>query len=235
MAWTYLAESPKPWKATSNQLPIVKSSPMLEVSFFREWQTEASPSPQYGMTLQRLLALRYPGLTLSMGVSHAKISAPRDVERVWKESEADYFSRSCGWPKKSDPRSYSLKTVRLSGRGGLALSLTNYPASGMIVDGVCWPLKMWERYTKGSGGFCLPTPLAGHAGRLISKPTPMEVRMGRSKDTATWIYNNFPIFAGKHLSPTFWERLMGYRTGWTAIEPWAMPSSQHRRGKHLNA
>src|SRR5690606_41850587 len=95
----------------------------------------------------------------------AKTSALRAVEEAWKASEADFFSRSCGWPKKRSPASYSLRTSQLSELVVPHELEKNWPASGMIVDGVLYPLKKWERITRESDGFyLLPTPSASSYG-----------------------------------------------------------------------
>ena len=264
MAWTYLAESeesPKPWRAMSDRLPIVKSSPTLEVSFFQGWQTEASPSPRYGTTLQRLLALRYPGLTLSMVASPAKISASQDAGKAWEESEASFFSRSCAWPKKSSPVSYSLKTSLQYDDEVWELFSANLPPSGMTVDGVCYPLRTLERIINENAGFywrtpqardwkgpqgraykgiamdlpaqvqMWPTPAASQAHKKVRALAPSERMGNHGQMTVGAMGDRYPETIGGYLNPVWVEWLMGYPSGWTACEPWAMPSSPRKRGK----
>ncbi len=74
----------------------------------------------------------------------AKESALQDMEKAWKMSEADYFSRSCAWPKKSSPSLYFWKTSPLFPQEVGYESLEKLPKWGMIVDGVLYPLHPWE-------------------------------------------------------------------------------------------
>ena len=74
------------------------------------------------------------------------------------------FLRSCAWPKKSSPVSYSLKMSRPSGRADSMLSSTNWPISGMTVGGTIYPLTTWAHRTSEKDGSSLPTK---------KDPTPM--------------------------------------------------------------
>lgn len=267
MVWTYLAgsaESLKPLVAMSAQSPIVKLSPTLEVSFFQEWQTEASPRARYGTTLQRLLALRYPGLTLSTADSPAKTLAVQDAGGAWKESVAAFSSRSCAWPKKSSPHSYSLKTSLQYDDADWERFSENLPPSGMTVDGVCYPLKMWGRTIRENDGFfwrtpqardwkgpqgraykgiamdlpaqvrMWPTPAASQAHKKIRPLAPSEANGTHGQMTVGMMGERHPETIGGYLNPVWVEWLMGYPAEWTACEPWAMPSSQRKRGKRLS-
>src|SRR5690606_4566283 len=70
--------------------------------------------------------------TSSMEASHnhAKISVVQELEKAWMESEADFFSRSHAWPKKSSPSSYFLKTCQRSPHEGGFESLNALPRWG---------------------------------------------------------------------------------------------------------
>jgi hypothetical protein len=80
------------------------------------------------------------------------------MEKDWMESEADCFSRSCAWPKKSSPSSYSLKMSQPSLVEAVFKSLEKLPRWGMIVDGVLYPLRPLEHYTVEKGGSYWLTP-----------------------------------------------------------------------------
>jgi len=99
----------------------------------------------------------------------ARILALQERARDWKESAADFFSRSCAWPKKSSPALYSLKTCQQSEHEDSTLLGKNWPISAMIVDMVLYPLTTWERRIKEKDGFCLPTPDATDAARGPTK------------------------------------------------------------------
>ena len=112
---------------------------------------------------------------------------------LWGESEAYFFSRSCAWPKKSSPRSYSLKTSAQSEHGDWTELSKKLPKSGMTVDGVCYPLQTLELTTKeNDGSVWLGTPRATEAirterfrkGRL---PSPEEfVQMWPTPNNRDW-------------------------------------------------
>lgn len=161
MAWIYLAVSEgsqKPWKATLSQSPIVKTTDMLKGFCFHEWQMDQSLVPPYGTTLEHSKAICFPFNPISsMEDSPARTSAWRAAERAWKESEADYFSRSLGSLARYDPDSSSWRTSQLLLDGGGSESLVNLPPSGMTVDGEFYPLPMWERRTDEIVGGYWPT------------------------------------------------------------------------------
>jgi hypothetical protein len=135
------------------------------------------------------------------------------------------FSRSCGWPKKSDPNSYSLKTSVPSELLAFQLSEKNWPASAMIVDGILYPLKRLERRISegaGSSSQHYPTPRVCSGKRSSG--------MNRSE-----FYEKMGILnqSGGSLNPTWVEWLMGYPSEWTACEDWAIPLFRFRRERRL--
>ena len=152
----------------------------------------------------------------------AKISALQDMEKAWQESEADYFSRSCAWPKKSSPNSYSLKMSQQSQHEGDFESLKKLPKWGMIVDGVLYPLQALELYIKEKGGSYWPTPDASPRGAYKNK----EKRKGHHFTLQD------AIGSGK-LNPMWVEWLMGYPSGWTELGPLEMQLYHVRPKKHL--
>lgn len=156
-----------PWHRGSDRSPIVKSTNTLELCCYREWQKDGYPLLPYGM----MSGPSPEGIfedksTLYTADSHARISAVRDLERAWKRSEAAYFLRSCAWPKKFDPHSYSLRTSLEYANTCTSLQ-GKWPRYGMIVGGVCYPLTVWEHRIKGKDGFVWPTPNVPNGGRVI--------------------------------------------------------------------
>lgn len=179
MAWIYLVESEElhtHCKIGSDQSPIAKSNPSAKVSSCKECKKEICPKHQFGMMLDPL-NVRFPMglLTLSQEDSPARTSVLQELEKVWKESEAVFSSKSCAWPKKSSPSSYSLKTFQPSQAEGDFESLEKLPRWGMIVDGVLYPLRGSELYTDVKDGSYWLTP---------STMENLPVREGKALDRA---------------------------------------------------
>jgi hypothetical protein len=241
MAWIYLAESVGLATLSENgsgQSPIVNLTGMLRASYCQECDQVTLVKLQYG-TMCELSKDQCSQRSISfMAGSHAPISALQEMVQAWKESKADYFSRSCAWPKKSSPRSYSLKTCPQSERADLTALGNNWPSSGMICDGELFPLTMWERRTKEIGGFCLPTVSAssygsnkgGAAGRVGKErpsletmarknlwPTPMATDYKNRGERKAHQQIQLQTLVGGQLNPTWVELLMGYPEGWAEL------------------
>lgn len=148
---------------TSDQSRIAKSNPTAKASSCRECKKGICPKHQFGMIYEHYpkeLSVNLSTLSSAGSHDHAKISVLQELEKAWMESEADFFSRSCAWPRKSSPSSYSLKTSLPSLGEGVFELLEKLPRWGMIVDGVLYPLHRLERFTKESAGSFWPTPKA---------------------------------------------------------------------------
>src|SRR5258708_18299245 len=157
MGWIYLAVSEglqKLSRDTSDLSPIARSTPTLVVCSCQEWLVETSLTFQYGTTRHRSEGPCYQESTSSTEASPARTFRSRDAEQAWRESEAVFSSRSCAWPRKSSPSSYSLRTFPTFDPKGSVLLLPKWIGWGMTVDGVFYPLQMWERITKGKDGSC---------------------------------------------------------------------------------
>lgn len=151
--------------------------------------------------------------TLSQQDSPAKTSALQLLERAWKESEADCFSRSFAWPKKSSPLFYSLRTCQQSPAEGENESLVKLPNWGMIVDGVLYPLHPLEHLTNVKGFSYLPTPKASDAHRGAASPSQ---RKRDSPDLTTKLNVMYQTH-GRKVHPHFLEWMMGFPIGWTEL------------------
>lgn len=161
MAWIYLAESegsPKAWQTGSKQLPTVRTMTTPKLYSSLAWSEERLTQLLSGMTLQHCEQDFFPRLILSPEDSLARISALQAAVQAWKVSEADFFSRSCGWPKKQSPNSYSLRMSPQSELEVPAELQKNWPQSGMIVDGILYPLKKLVRTIREKDGSAWPTP-----------------------------------------------------------------------------
>ena len=158
-----------PWhcETTLAQSPIAKSTPIAKASSCKECRKGICPKHRFGMIYEpsqvKESGKPFPWmLTSSTAASRdrAKIFLVQELETAWQESEAGYFSRSCAWPKKSSPSSYSLRTYQLFQPEADFRLLVKLPRWGMIVAGVLYPLHPLERYTSVKDGSCWPTPKA---------------------------------------------------------------------------
>lgn len=131
-----------------------KSIHTVKQSCLAVYPTDHSLMLHFGMISRRSRMMGEIGQpsTSSSEAFPARISVLQDMEKAWKESEAAYFSRSCAFPKKSNPSSYFLKTCQPSQQEADFKSLERLPKWGMIVGGVLYPLQALERYT-GEKGF----------------------------------------------------------------------------------
>ncbi len=256
MAWTYLAESadsPSPFSLGYPLSPTVRSTNTQGPCSLRAKPMVACHGLQSGMMFGHCEVPCFPEWTSSMAVSRARTSALRAMERAWQESAQDWFSRCSGLSAKPAPRSSFWK---MSLPLGLVVEnewARNWPRSGMIVDGMCYPLTTWERRTRENAGSYWPTAtatdskgsrnatvkdrkVAGHSGVTLTDfvtlfPTPTTrntVRSAKFREGRTLSPREQ---TGGQLNPTWVEWLMGYPSEWTACADWAMPSSRRKRAK----
>lgn len=162
MVWIYLAESEGsqlPLENGLNQSPIAKSIPIVKECCSHEWPMNHYAIALSGMTLQHYRDC------LSMGVStsfmegfHARILVLQELEKVWKESEADYFSRSLDCVAKLS-RDLSFWRMFLPLLQGEEQKWSGkLPKWGMIVDGALYLLQALEQNTKEKDGSYWLTP-----------------------------------------------------------------------------
>jgi hypothetical protein len=220
MAWIYLAvseDSHSLYRHGSGQSPIVREIDTLWLFSCQECKREGFIPPRSGMRYLLSKPLCCQLSTLFMVDSPARISALVVLERAWRESEADYFSRSCAWPMKSNLVSYSLRTSAEYAKNCISLE-GNWPISAMIVGGVLYPLTMWERRTKEKDGFCWHTP---RASETYERYETYLLRMQKKKDPKSRGKKkpgSLSMQIGGNPSPIWLEWLMGYPTGWTELE-----------------
>jgi len=228
MAWIYLAESEesqKPWKIGSNQSPTVKTIDIAGPSSCQGCEVAISHAYLSGTMLQ-LSIHRFLSHSqiLSTGGSHAKISPQLiHLEKVWEESEVDYFSKSKDWFAKYDRDSSSWKMSPPFVQGEGTLLERDWPMQGMIVDGLLYPRRKSGHITKGKDGFFWPTPDASQRGARINQ----KGHHFTLQDAVRRIYGPGP------LNPRFVEWLMGYLSGWTVLEDWATLWFRPKQKKRL--
>ena len=221
MGWIYLAESEDLALHSVNGLDplhIVKSIPIVKEFSCQECTINVWFNARSGMTSLVLTDLICTVLSILYTEDFpARISALQDMEKDWRGSEADYFSKSCAWPKKSSPSSFSLKMSQQSPAEGDFESLEKLPRWGMIVAGVLYPLHPLERYIKEIDGSYLPTPDAS-------------MRGARKNQNGHQVTLQDVIGSGK-LNPQWVAWLMGYPIDWTDLELWAMQWFLSKRKK----
>lgn len=263
MAWTYLVASAETLSLCEDWLEpsrIVSVTPTLDLSSYHEWATDQSQPLQSGTTLRLYegQCSTSPSTSSSAG-SLARTFRVQDAERAWQESEAAYFSRSCGWPKKSSPNFCSLKMLLQLEQEDWIKWSGNFPPSGMIVDGECFPLSMWGHRTKEKDGSVWLTPRASESGEkseTFVKRTgdrgghcfgslSAQVKMWPTPMSSDWKQNGSPAELERNtpslgaqicrgtgqLNPQFVEWLMGFPIEWTVLSAWAMPSCRSKREK----
>jgi len=160
-----LAESILPSKNGSTLLPTAKLNPTVKVSSCRECKKGICPKHQFGTTYEHYQEMYYmiqdSYITQSTSSTEGfpvKIFQLQDAKKAWKESEAVFFSKYYELSMKSKLPSYSLKMSQTLGLKEQNEFAKSWPKEGMIVDGVCYPLQMWERGIKGNGGSYWATP-----------------------------------------------------------------------------
>ena len=235
MAWIYLAESEDSQSLSTNgldQSPTARSTPIVKESSCPELRLVNLRIPPYGMILKHWTGLDSHGdMSISyLEASHAKILALLEKEKAWRESEADYFSRSCAWPKKSSPNSYSLKIRKESSLMGDYKSLNRSPKSGMIVDSIFYPLMNSLTKTV-KDGFVLPNLMASDGSK---GPAKEYNRKGKQSSMRNLVTISYRIWRAGVLTPEVCEKIMGYPFGWSELSHWAIPfvrSKQKKRSK----
>jgi hypothetical protein len=211
--------------------------------------TELSHSLQSGMTLQHWTETNLETwLTLFTVDSPVRISLLQERVQDWQESEAAFLQRSFDSQKKHPLLSSSLKMCQQLEQEDHSKFKKHWPASGMILDGVLYPLpKLVQTIKEKDGSASLrkemyPTPTAKTYGSNQTDSPNAKVRqsldtMARKNTWPTpaardWKDNGkspaelkinsttLATHAGGQLNPMWVEWLMGLPLGWTELKPW---------------
>lgn len=253
MAWIYLAVTEDfhlPWHHGCDLSPTVKQTDTVNPNFFLAWSIGFCPMPPSGTTCELCKDGNFQErLKLSMAGFPVRISVLLEMEKAWQASEAAFLAKSSDWPKKQNPNSYSLKTSLQSEHADFRRLSENWPASGMTLDGVLYPLLKLVLPIGENDGSYWPTPTVhgNHQNKIVGGthlkglatvvaerqkwPTPT---VRDSADKPLPDRKKTPKGAGKitggqkppllsviggKLNPTWVEWLMGVPLGWTSLNP----------------
>lgn len=222
MAWIFFLESAE---SQSHSNPgcepslIVNKTDTLSPYFFQECLKESCTKRLSGMTCKRSLEQCCRQLTLFSEASPARISALREMELAWKESEVVFSSRLSGSQKKFSRLLCSSKTSPQLELADFEKSSEHLPKFGMTVGGRVYLPQALEPLTKENDGSCwLSTPTTENAvrtedfkrGRLpnpqeyiLMYPTPTAQTYGTQKKNGPAGYRpSLETMARKNLWPT---------------------------------
>ncbi len=219
-------EYPSHCETTCDQSPTAKSTPIVKESCCPEWQVATSITRLSGMMLKHSTERIWKLSTLSSAASldYARTLALQDMEKAWQESEVDFSSRSCAWPKKSSPSSYSWKTQKESCQTGESKLSKRLPPSGIAAVGLLRAVKRLDHPKIVKDGFVLPTLTAREAPDCPSE----RKRHSPSLNCILNIQNNSH---GLKTNPNFLEWMMSYPFDWTVLSHWVIPYVLDKRKK----
>jgi hypothetical protein len=163
MGWIYFQESEESESHSnlgSGPSLIANGTDTLKAFYCPECNRVTLISLLSGTTLQHLRGKCCRELILSGGDSLVRTSASQDLERVWQESEADFFSKSSDSSRNANLDLFSSKTSPQSEPEAFQPSSQNLPRSGMIAGGRLFLPHRLERRTNETDGFSWHTPKA---------------------------------------------------------------------------
>jgi hypothetical protein len=222
MSYTYLQEAGAVSSAASFwDIPasvLLRSTPIVAVSYCNGNETESCHASQYGMTCGHSTETHgADGLTQSTPAFPAKESAqPAKVEvscqKIITPHSSELFAK-CGRERfswKTHPSLFTEECTEFCG---------TWPKWGSMEDGACSELVTPAFPISGcAGGVNLPTPSGVNGGKNHT--------MGRIDE---WGGSSNPLRGtalGCLCSPEFEEMAMGWPIGWTALTPLGMDRFQ---------
>ena len=263
MGWIYLAELEgleSHFKDGCEQSPIVNRTDTHKPFYCPECNRVTLIERQYGTMCEHLerryLEANESTLFLEAFRDHARILVLQEMEKAWRESEADFFTKSQDLQVNLDRASFSWRTCQQSLFGGLTEFVWNSLRWGMIVDGQLFQPKKLEPTTPEKDGSCLPTPVASRCGYQSQGNgtkrymLPQLWKMGRLPTPTARDYKDrglgvemkrkspsLPTFwkatHGTNMPPSFVEWIMGFNIGHTALSAAATAWFHHKPKKHL--
>jgi len=224
MSYTYLqgqeVESSEVYCWDIDPCALLSSMPMPGVSCLPDKKMDCSQDFQSGTMFAHLMESHGEGKpTLSVGVSHAKISAVQEKGQDSMVKKVVFGERCNVLFMRYDRNTSSLKTHHCLWEEDLQQSSVTLPRWGMTQDGVFLeqaPLVVGI-YEKGAG--CWPTPLKeeGPGGKHKKLTDAVAIAEGYRPR-----YYNEPGTEGKEaftgsVNPEWAEWLMGWPMGWTNV------------------
>lgn len=162
MAWTYLAESGDlvlRSPSGSNQPRIVRSTGTVKECSLAEWQAETSELHPSGTTSAHFLWSPLEEKWTSSSVDFpARTLALQELERAWKESEADCFTRCLEPLARLSRDGSSWRMCQRLPLAGDVMWSGKLPRWGMTVDGVLYQQHPLEPCIDAKGGSYWLTP-----------------------------------------------------------------------------
>lgn len=158
-------------------------------------------------------------LMLFQGDSHASHSQSKEKEKPAKTKEI------CGLPlAKLSTSSDHLTPFWKMSQVLLVVDISEtfyqtWRKSGMMQDGVVYPLRIAALHTKGKGYGLLPTPRASQDYKPIRKECPVERKGTHGRSLSAAVGKLVPEKVGYYLNPTLLEKLMDWPIGWTGLKP----------------
>src|SRR5574343_1584062 len=235
--------------ATLNNSHTPRSCRGLMMDLFRSLQSGQTLESWMEQNLEVWLMLLREG-------SHVKIYPLQARVKDWQESVQDFLEKSLESHKNHPLHSSSLKTCLQLEQEDLSRFKKHWPPSGMILDGVLYPLPKLGPIIEEKDGSVWPTPRAAMTGsvtpertldkfnnlesvlarKMFPTPTAQDFKR-RGPNSAQQGLSNTEHFTpnGGPLNPTWVEWLMGLPLGWTELRPWVMEwflSRSKRRLKH---
>jgi hypothetical protein len=224
MSYTYLQEQGGESSAASfaGIPPSVLSRLNLTAGKFcsKGSETESCHASQYGTMLEHsTVDLGADGLTLSAAGSLARTLARQERALESPESAADYGPRCQESFARFNHHTSLWKTAQCSLFGGLDSFSGTWPEWGMMLDGECFHVEMWEGGTCAIGsGFSLPTPgKSEFKGASSKRFHQSEDYRGAKMAEGVRTLKTDPIY----LSPSFCELSMMWPITWTELAPLA--------------
>lgn len=247
-----LGVSPRPWRNGSRRLPTVNMTNMFGRSFCLECSSGKFHVLRFGMTFERLNQILFHQSTSYTADSHARTSARQAAVSAWMESEARFTGNCTDSSPNADQLSFFSKMSPESEPVALEKWSGHLPMSGMTVDGRVFQPNQLAHHTYVKGGFFWPTikasdavkggPKSVHGNGSLSLPaaaarwrTP-QARDGSNRGPTCPTRRKSQGHSvtlvdqvGGMLNTTWVEWLMGYNSGWTVLNPWAMPWFRNKR------
>ena len=168
-----------------------------------------------GMTSKHLMENLGQEKSMSSAVDFlVKTSVQQEKEMDLKESDQDFGKKCFASFAKYDQNSCLWKTLQISLLGDLEPFLGTWPRWGLMQDGECSELVTLAQNTRETESGLWPTPTTPTGGGNVG---------------GSGAYRN-AIKRGTHIphsiNPNLYEWLMGWPTGWTALEPLVMDKFQ---------